>query len=134
MEAAGIEGCILGRALYEGKIKVDEVINDHFIRLMEDRKTPAAAENAGEPNGSKPLASNGATPAVSEGSAGAVNLANDLARDPTDIAHAYVALIQGLAAAEASQRLGGSPGSVARRWEVAIRALLKGFAVESADV
>ena len=62
-------------------IKVDEVINDHFIRLLEGRETLAVAENAGEPNGSKPLALNGNTPAVSEVSAGPASLANDLARD-----------------------------------------------------
>jgi hypothetical protein len=62
-------------------IKVDEVINDHFIRLLENRETLAGAENAGELNGPKPLSSNGNTPAVSEASAGTINLANDLARD-----------------------------------------------------
>jgi chromosome segregation ATPase len=62
-------------------IKVDEVINDHFIRLLEVRETLAVAENAGEPNGSKPLSSNGNTPAVTEVSAGPAGLANNLARD-----------------------------------------------------
>ena len=60
---------------------MDEVINDHFIRLLEGRETLAVAENAGEPNGSKPLSSNGNTPAVSEVSTGPASLANDLARD-----------------------------------------------------
>lgn len=41
-----------------------------------------------------------------------------------DIAHAYVALIQGLAAAESARRLGRT---VERRWDVAVRALLAGF-------
>jgi AcrR family transcriptional regulator len=45
-----------------------------------------------------------------------------------DIAHAYVALIQGLAAAESSQRLGRSKAAVQRRWDAGVRALLAGFA------
>jgi chromosome segregation ATPase len=61
-------------------IKVDEVINDHFIRLLEGRETLAVAENAGESNGSKPLSPNGNTP-VSDVTAGPASLANDLARD-----------------------------------------------------
>lgn len=48
--------------------------------------------------------------------------------DPTDIAHACVALVHGLAAAEAARRLGGTPAAVERRWDVAVRALLRGFA------
>lgn len=48
-----------------------------------------------------------------------------LAGDPVDVAHAYVALVHGLAAAEAAQRLGGA---VERRWDVAVRGLLRGFA------
>jgi AcrR family transcriptional regulator len=48
--------------------------------------------------------------------------------DPTDVAHACVALVHGLAAAEAARRLGGSPAAVERRWDVAVRALLRGFA------
>lgn len=48
--------------------------------------------------------------------------------DPTDVAHACVALVHGLAAAEAVRRLGASPAAVERRWDVAIRALLRGFA------
>ena len=65
------------------QIKVDEVINDHFIRLLEGRETLAVAESAGELNGSKPLSSNGGNqPAlISEAAAGmATGLANDLAR------------------------------------------------------
>jgi AcrR family transcriptional regulator len=46
----------------------------------------------------------------------------------TDIAHAYVALIQGLAAAESSKRLGRSPAAIRRRWDSGVRALLAGFA------
>ena len=51
-----------------------------------------------------------------------------LSGDTEDIAHAYVALIQGLAAAESAHRLGSSEASVARRWELGVRALLRGFA------
>jgi AcrR family transcriptional regulator len=50
-----------------------------------------------------------------------------LAGDPTDIAHALVALVQGLSAAENSRRLGTSRESVDRRWDAAVRALLDGF-------
>jgi AcrR family transcriptional regulator len=49
--------------------------------------------------------------------------------DDIDIAHAYVALIHGLAAAESSKRLGTTKANVQRRWDVAVRALLRGFAV-----
>lgn len=47
--------------------------------------------------------------------------------DETDIAHALVALTQGLAAAEQARRLGTLPGSVDRRWALAVDALLDGF-------
>jgi AcrR family transcriptional regulator len=47
--------------------------------------------------------------------------------DPTDIAHALVALVQGLSAAENARRLGTSAESVDRRWDGAVRALLDGF-------
>ncbi len=47
--------------------------------------------------------------------------------DATDIAHAYVSLIQGLAAAENARRLGTSKASVDRRWRVAVEALLDGL-------
>ncbi|HET6447975.1 MAG TPA: TetR-like C-terminal domain-containing protein [Conexibacter sp.] len=50
--------------------------------------------------------------------------------DPTDVAHACVALVHGLAAGEAARRLGSSTAAVERRWDVAVRALLRGFAVE----
>lgn len=53
--------------------------------------------------------------------------ANQLVGDEVDIAHALVALIQGLAAAESSRRLGTSKASVDRRWSLAIDALLDGF-------
>jgi len=47
--------------------------------------------------------------------------------DPTDVAHACVALVHGLAAAEAARRLGSSPAAIERRWDVAVRGLLRGF-------
>jgi AcrR family transcriptional regulator len=50
--------------------------------------------------------------------------------DPTDVAHACVALVHGLAAAESARRLGSSPAAVERRWDVAIRALLHGFSLQ----
>lgn len=53
--------------------------------------------------------------------------AGRLAGDATDVAHACVALVHGLAAAESSRRLGSSRASVERRWDVAVRALLAGF-------
>lgn len=51
--------------------------------------------------------------------------------DETDIAHALVALTQGLAAAEQARRLGTLPGSVDRRWALAVDALLDGFAPQA---
>lgn len=53
--------------------------------------------------------------------------AGALRGDATDIAHAYVSLIQGLAAAENARRLGTSKASVDRRWRVAVEALLDGL-------
>jgi AcrR family transcriptional regulator len=50
-----------------------------------------------------------------------------LAGDATDIAHVLVSLTQGLAATEMAGWLGTSRASVARRWEVAIRAVLDGL-------
>jgi AcrR family transcriptional regulator len=50
-----------------------------------------------------------------------------LAGDEVDIAHAVVALTQGLAGAETARRLGSSKASVDRRWALAIDALLDGF-------
>jgi len=69
--------------------------------------------------------------AVRERIVAAVRLAIAAGRlhgDPTDVAHAYVALVHGLAAAESARRLGGSAAAVERRWDVALRALLRGFA------
>ena len=68
--------------------------------------------------------------AVRERIVGAVRRAVATGRlrgDPTDVAHACVALVHGLAAAEAARRLGSSPAAVERRWDVAVRALLRGF-------
>jgi hypothetical protein len=53
--------------------------------------------------------------------------AGQIAGDPTDLAHAVVALIQGLAEAEISRRLGSSRTSVDRRWRLAIDAMLAGM-------
>jgi len=54
--------------------------------------------------------------------------ADALRGDAIDVAHACVALIHGLAAAESAQRLGSTRAAVDRRWDVAVRALLRGFA------
>jgi AcrR family transcriptional regulator len=48
--------------------------------------------------------------------------------DETDLAHAIVALVQGLALAENARRLGTSAKSIERRWELAVDALLAGLA------
>lgn len=53
--------------------------------------------------------------------------AGRLRGDETDVAHVLVALIQGMAFAEASDRLGTSTESVERRWRLAIGATLNGF-------
>jgi hypothetical protein len=47
--------------------------------------------------------------------------------DETDVAHVLVALIQGMAFAEAAGRLGTSTESIERRWRLAIGAALNGF-------
>jgi AcrR family transcriptional regulator len=49
------------------------------------------------------------------------------AGDPTDIAHLFFALVEGLAAAESAQRLGGSKQSVDRRWRLGINTLIDGL-------
>jgi AcrR family transcriptional regulator len=54
--------------------------------------------------------------------------AGQLAGDATDVAHACVALVHGLAAAESARRLGSTPAAVERRWDAAVRALFRGFA------
>jgi AcrR family transcriptional regulator len=69
--------------------------------------------------------------AVRERIVAAVRAAVDAGRltgDATDISHAFVALIHGMAAAEAAQRLGRTEATVRRRWRVAVDALLAGFA------
>jgi AcrR family transcriptional regulator len=45
----------------------------------------------------------------------------------TDVAHALVALVQGLGAAENARRLGTTPESVERRWHLAVTAMLDGM-------
>jgi AcrR family transcriptional regulator len=50
-----------------------------------------------------------------------------LAGDATDVAHALVALVHGLAATEIAGWLGTSKASVERRWELAIRSMLDGM-------
>lgn len=50
-----------------------------------------------------------------------------LAGDATDIAHALVSLVQGLAATETAGWLGTSKASVERRWELAIEAMIGGL-------
>jgi AcrR family transcriptional regulator len=58
--------------------------------------------------------------------------AGALAGDPTDTAHVFFALIQGLAAAESSHRLGRSRRSVDRRWRLALDALFGGLSPTAA--
>ena len=53
--------------------------------------------------------------------------ADEIEGDAIDVAHALVALIQGLAEAEISRRLGTSRVSVDRRWRLAIDAMLAGL-------
>jgi AcrR family transcriptional regulator len=53
--------------------------------------------------------------------------AGRLRGDETDVAHVLVALIQGMAFAEAAGRLGTSTESVERRWRLALGAVLDGF-------
>jgi AcrR family transcriptional regulator len=53
--------------------------------------------------------------------------AGELEGEATDLAHALVALIQGLAEAEISHRLGTSQESIDRRWKLAIDAMLGGL-------
>lgn len=53
--------------------------------------------------------------------------AGRLRGDETDVTHVLVALIQGMAFAEAAGRLGTSTESVERRWRLALGTLLNGF-------
>jgi AcrR family transcriptional regulator len=50
-----------------------------------------------------------------------------LVGEPTDIAHLFFAFIEGMAAAESGQRLGGSKQSVNRRWRLGLNALINGL-------
>jgi AcrR family transcriptional regulator len=47
--------------------------------------------------------------------------------DETNLAHVFVALVQGMAFSEAAGRLGTSRASVERRWALALDALFAGF-------
>jgi AcrR family transcriptional regulator len=47
--------------------------------------------------------------------------------DETDIAHVLVALTQGLAAAENTERLGSTQASIDRRWALAVNTVLVGL-------
>jgi AcrR family transcriptional regulator len=47
--------------------------------------------------------------------------------DATDLAHVLVALIQGLVAAENTERLGSTAESIDRRWSLAVNAMLDGL-------
>jgi AcrR family transcriptional regulator len=71
-----------------------------------------------------------ATSAVRVLIVGRVRRCIDLGRlhgDETDVAHVLVALLQGMAFAEAAGRLGNSTESIERRWRLAIGAVLNGF-------
>ena len=52
--------------------------------------------------------------------------------DETDVAHVFVAMIQGMAFAEAAGRLGTSTESVERRWRLAVSAVLNGLRAPAA--
>lgn len=54
--------------------------------------------------------------------------AGRMAGDAKDIAHIFVALAQGLAAAENSHRMGEAIANIDRRWGLAMRALVNGLA------
>jgi hypothetical protein len=53
--------------------------------------------------------------------------AGRLRGDETDVAHVFVAVMQGMAFAEAAGRLGTSTESIERRWRLAISTTLGGF-------
>ncbi len=59
--------------------------------------------------------------------------AGRLRGDETDVAHVLVALIQGMAFAEAAGRLGTSTESVERRWRLAIGTLLNGLGAQRGE-
>ena len=48
--------------------------------------------------------------------------------DETDLAHVFVALVQGMAFSESAGRLGTSGASIDRRWALGLDALFAGFA------
>jgi AcrR family transcriptional regulator len=50
--------------------------------------------------------------------------------DATDVSHVLVATVQGLAAADRDGRLGSSPASIERRWQLAIAAMIAGLGLE----
>jgi len=56
--------------------------------------------------------------------------AGRLRGDETDVAHVFVALVQGMAFAEGAGRLGTSTESVERRWRLAVGTLLNGFGAQ----
>ena len=56
--------------------------------------------------------------------------AGRLRGDETDVADVFVALLQGMAFAEAAERLGTSTESVERRWRLAVGTLLNGFGAQ----
>jgi AcrR family transcriptional regulator len=56
--------------------------------------------------------------------------ARRLRGDETDVAHVFVALLQGMAFAETAERLGTSTESVERRWRLAVGTLLNGFGAQ----
>ena len=58
--------------------------------------------------------------------------AGRLRGDETDVADVFVALVQGMAFAEAAGRLGTSTESVERRWRLAVGTLLNGFGARPA--
>lgn len=55
-----------------------------------------------------------------------------LCGDETDLAHVLVALVQGLVAAESTERLGGTRRSIDRRWRLALDAILDGLSARPA--
>ena len=58
--------------------------------------------------------------------------AGRLRGDETDVAHVFVATIEGMAFAEAAGRLGTSTESVERRWRLAVSAVLNGLRAPAA--
>ncbi len=50
--------------------------------------------------------------------------------DATDIAHVIVSLVQGMSSAQSASRLGTTPASIDRRWELALTTLSGGLAAD----